>query len=81
MDRKRKPLRQGSRVSDLEAAGGAEWIMSLLANAWTQRGWQVTLETLSTQESDFYFLNREIYRVGLDLVGNSRNLTEAGSRE
>ncbi|MGR6034783.1 MAG: hypothetical protein ACU4EQ_02415 [Candidatus Nitrosoglobus sp.] len=43
-------------MSDLEAADGAEWIMSLLANAWTQRGWQVTLETLSTQESDFFFL-------------------------
>jgi glycosyltransferase involved in cell wall biosynthesis len=33
--------------------------------------------TLTAQESDFYFLNKEICRVGLDLVGNSRNLAEA----
>jgi hypothetical protein len=40
-------------------------------------GVAITLVTLIAQESDFYFLNKEICRVGLDLVGNSQNLAEA----
>ena len=49
-------------------AGGAERVMSLLANHWAQKGWELTLLTLERADSDFFSLDNRINRVGLDLM-------------
>lgn len=52
--------------------GGAERVMSLLANAWAENGWQVTILSYACPETDFYKLHPTIRRVGLDLYGASQ---------
>lgn len=47
--------------------GGAQRVMSLLANRWAAQGWEVTLATLATSADDFYPLHPSIRRVGLGL--------------
>ncbi len=56
------------------AAGGAERVLSILANFWAAKGWRVTLITLDMPTSDFYPLDRRIRRVGLGLMGESPSL-------
>ncbi|MGZ8250098.1 glycosyltransferase family 4 protein [Methylomagnum sp.] len=46
-------------------AGGAERVLSILANAWAERGKQVTVVTLATPDTDFYALDPRIERIGL----------------
>lgn len=47
--------------------GGAERVMSDMANYWANRGWQVTLATWSGPETqDFYLLDPDVRRVWLD---------------
>ncbi len=53
------------------AGGGAERVMSLLANAWTRLGVDVSLVTLGPTESDIYVLSPDVRRVGLDLLRQS----------
>ena len=59
------------------AAGGAERVMSILADRWVKRGHRVTLITLAPAGSDFFTLDPGVKRVGLDLMGDSRGLLEA----
>jgi len=58
------------------AAGGAERVLSTLANAWVDR-FQVTLVTLAPADEDFYPLVSGVRRVGLGVTGNSRGLLDA----
>lgn len=58
-------------------AGGAQRVMSLMANHWVKKGWQVTLISLSGIESDFYQLDPAVNRVGLDLLNPSVNRVHA----
>lgn len=51
--------------------GGAERVMSTLANAWARRGVAVTLITLSDGANDAYQLDRKVRRVSLDLLRDS----------
>lgn len=53
--------------------GGAERVMSVLANAWAGTGHRVTLITTASTASDFYPLDSRIKRIGLDLPAPSRN--------
>lgn len=53
--------------------GGAERVMSVLANAWASRGEDVTLITIGSVRRDVYHLNQSIERVGLDLLRPSGN--------
>lgn len=53
------------------AGGGAERVMSLLANAWAARGIDVSLVTIGPTTGDTYELDRGIRRIGLDLMGVS----------
>ncbi len=53
-------------------AGGAERVMSILANRWAEQGHQVRLITLAPCRSDFFALHAGVKRVGLDLMGASR---------
>ena len=53
--------------------GGAQRVLSLLANRWLERGIEVTVVTLSRPESDFFQLAPGVRRIALGLMGRSRN--------
>lgn len=57
--------------------GGAERVMSLLANYWADRGENVTLITLETTAIDAYLIDSRITRVALGLVKDSPGLAGA----
>src|SRR5690242_13096208 len=59
------------------AAGGAERVMSTLANHWAARDWSVTLVTLSATSSDFYPVHPAVRRIGLNASGFSRTVWRA----
>ncbi|MEW5992963.1 MAG: glycosyltransferase family 4 protein [Candidatus Zixiibacteriota bacterium] len=60
-------------VSSL-AAGGAERIISELANAWAENGDAVAILTLSKQESDHYHIDFRVQRIVVDLIWDSNSL-------
>lgn len=53
--------------------GGAERVMSTIANYWAEKGWEVTLITLDYATSDFYKLHPNIKRIAMGLMGVSSN--------
>ena len=57
--------------------GGAERVMSLLANNWAERGDEVTLVTLESRDADVYAVDRRVRRVALGLVSDSNGLFRA----
>ncbi len=57
--------------------GGAERVMSIIANYWADRGEDVTLVTLDSVETDFYTLEPDVRRIGLCLLKKSRSSIEA----
>ena len=59
------------------SAGGAERVLSLMANYWAGRGHDVTLLTLDSVASDFYPLDPRVRRIGLDLMRRSPHLPAA----
>jgi GalNAc-alpha-(1->4)-GalNAc-alpha-(1->3)-diNAcBac-PP-undecaprenol alpha-1,4-N-acetyl-D-galactosaminyltransferase len=52
--------------------GGAQRVMSILANYWATHGWEVTLITLSSKPS-FYHLEDRVKLVQLGIIGDSPN--------
>ena len=48
-------------------SGGAERVMSVMANDWAQHGRDVTLITLASATMDFHPLHPRIHRISLDL--------------
>jgi glycosyltransferase involved in cell wall biosynthesis len=58
-------------------AGGAERVMSILANAWAEQGREVTVLTLAASATDFYALAPSVRRVGLDVMADSAGLISA----
>lgn len=48
--------------------GGAQRVLSLMANDWAAKGHVITLITLDTATADFYLLHRNVERVGLGLM-------------
>jgi GalNAc-alpha-(1->4)-GalNAc-alpha-(1->3)-diNAcBac-PP-undecaprenol alpha-1,4-N-acetyl-D-galactosaminyltransferase len=52
--------------------GGAQRVMSILANYWATHGWEVTLITLSSKPS-FYHLETQVKLVQLGIIGDSPN--------
>ena len=64
------PVRIAFVISTLRA-GGAERVVSIMANDWALRGREVVIITLSRQEDDWYDLHPKIKRVALDLLGSS----------
>jgi GalNAc-alpha-(1->4)-GalNAc-alpha-(1->3)-diNAcBac-PP-undecaprenol alpha-1,4-N-acetyl-D-galactosaminyltransferase len=56
-------------------AGGAERVMSIMANYWAARGWTVTLITLvDRHQPPFYQLDPQIHLQQLNVAGESTNL-------
>jgi len=60
-------------ISSLEP-GGAERVVAVLTGLWAEKGWRVTVVTLSSETSDHYSLHPRVTRIPLNLVGSSRNL-------
>jgi GalNAc-alpha-(1->4)-GalNAc-alpha-(1->3)-diNAcBac-PP-undecaprenol alpha-1,4-N-acetyl-D-galactosaminyltransferase len=58
-------------------AGGAERVISLLANYWAGKSWPVTLVTLDEPSSDFYPRHPGVKRIGLGLMAESLSLGAA----
>lgn len=63
-------------ISSLQA-GGAERVLSEMANYWQGRGHTVALVTLDSTRSDFYPLDSGVRRIGLDLKQDSHNILRA----
>lgn len=59
------------------AGGGAERVISLLANEWAALGRAVTIVTLASTTSDVYDLAPRVQRVGLDVEVESRSPIQA----
>lgn len=57
--------------------GGAERVMTTMANAWSMKGWQITIITLSDSKNDFYELHENIQRIPLDQIADSSNIFQA----
>jgi GalNAc-alpha-(1->4)-GalNAc-alpha-(1->3)-diNAcBac-PP-undecaprenol alpha-1,4-N-acetyl-D-galactosaminyltransferase len=66
-------------ISSLEA-GGAERVMSTLANGWAERGHHVTIVTDSPATSDHYELTPNVRRISLDALSDSAGLLESIAR-
>jgi len=60
-------------ISSLRA-GGAERVLSRMANYWAERDWPVTMVTLEPTSNDFYALHPSVERVGLDVSGISPSI-------
>ncbi|MCG6536652.1 MAG: glycosyltransferase [Syntrophales bacterium LBB04] len=61
-------------------AGGAERVMKTLADAWVERGQEVTLITLARVDEDYLHCDPRVARVGLAVMAHSRNLGQAVRR-
>jgi GalNAc-alpha-(1->4)-GalNAc-alpha-(1->3)-diNAcBac-PP-undecaprenol alpha-1,4-N-acetyl-D-galactosaminyltransferase len=58
-------------------AGGAERVLSTMANYWHERDHVVTVVTIDSPESDFYRLREGIHRVSLGLKRDSKTIWDA----
>ncbi len=59
-------------------AAGAERVLSTLANAWAEKGWEIVVFTLEAPEAEpFYPLHPSIQLRRLDLLGNSASTASA----
>ncbi|MGH8414271.1 MAG: glycosyltransferase family 4 protein [Gammaproteobacteria bacterium] len=54
--------------------GGAERVMSNMANYWVDHGHNVSLVTFENRDKDGYALNSGINRVALEMTGRSQNV-------
>jgi glycosyltransferase involved in cell wall biosynthesis len=59
------------------SCGGAERVMSVLANSWASMDKEVTLITMSSTDLDWYILNPAIRRIGLNLRQSSPTILNA----
>jgi len=69
-------LRLALVISSL-SLGGAERVMSIMANYWAERGWPISLITLDVAANDFYSLHAAVQRVALGVSGVSATPVEA----
>lgn len=59
--------------------GGAERVVSLMANHWAEAGHEVFLATIEGEGTNAYSLRPEVVRGALDLARESR-ISQRGSR-
>ncbi|MBD0372240.1 MAG: glycosyltransferase family 4 protein [Pyrinomonadaceae bacterium] len=63
------------------SSGGAERVMSVMANYWAKKGWQVTLLTFDDgHTAPFYPLDSRVSHLSLALAGDSSNSLTATGR-
>lgn len=55
------------------AGGGAERVVSTLANYWAGERWEITIVTMAPKADDVYLLHPGVKRVALKLTGESGN--------
>ena len=77
LDLHRKEAVRITFVISTFAAGGAERVMSVMANYWAERGEDITLITLTSQSDDWYKLHPRVKRVGLEAVSFSKHIGQA----
>jgi GalNAc-alpha-(1->4)-GalNAc-alpha-(1->3)-diNAcBac-PP-undecaprenol alpha-1,4-N-acetyl-D-galactosaminyltransferase len=58
-------------------SGGAERVLSAMANYWAKSGKEITLSTLDSKGSDFYDLHPGVKRIGLGLMYESADFFSA----
>lgn len=63
-------------ISDL-GSGGAQRVLTTLANAWADRGRRIAVITLADEASDFFCLHPAIQRIVIGGLRQSRNPLEA----
>jgi glycosyltransferase involved in cell wall biosynthesis len=63
-------------ISSLEP-GGAERVVAVLTSLWAEKGWRVTVVTLSAKSSDHYSLHPRVTRIALNMIASSRGLCHA----
>lgn len=63
-------------ISSLEA-GGAERVISTMANHWAERGRDVCVITIESADRDFYQLDPRVRRTALGAAGHSDSIREA----
>jgi len=63
-------------VSSL-TAGGAERVISIMANYWVRNEDDVTIITMDNEVNDFYVLDKRIKRVSMDMMKKSRTVFSA----
>ncbi len=56
------------------SSGGAERVVSLMANYWVNTNKSVTIITLADKNDDFYFIDERVKRVSIGLAHESNNL-------
>lgn len=54
------------------SSGGAERVATTLAGYWAEKGWEITIVTLSGTDRDFYAVAPNVKRIALHLAGESR---------
>ena len=54
--------------------GGAQRVVTILANAWARRGFRVTVVTMAAQDTDFYTLDPLVARQTIGRVGRAVGL-------
>ena len=59
------------------SAGGAERVTANLANYWAEKGWAITIVTMTGKERDFYELHPAIHRIALHADAESASILEA----
>ncbi|MEO1427942.1 MAG: glycosyltransferase family 4 protein [Cyanobacteria bacterium J06633_8] len=59
------------------SSGGAERVLILLAQGFLNKGYQVTIITLSTKDDDFYMVPVAANRIALGILGYSSNIFSA----
>jgi GalNAc-alpha-(1->4)-GalNAc-alpha-(1->3)-diNAcBac-PP-undecaprenol alpha-1,4-N-acetyl-D-galactosaminyltransferase len=62
------------------AAGGAERVGSLLAGAWAEQGYDVTVITLAGRDTDFFVLPPAVRRIALRRTGGTPSRLAAATR-
>ena len=58
-------------------SGGAQRVMSVMANYWAEQGEDITLITLTSQSDDWYKLDPRVKRVGLGVLSTSTHIGQA----
>jgi glycosyltransferase involved in cell wall biosynthesis len=60
-------------ISSLQA-GGAERVMTTLANYWTAKGWEISILTFDDGATPpFYNIDEKVFHTPLDIASNSKN--------